>query len=48
MTAVVTGHGIEDLLAATGGHPFVRWEVTDGLAETWWRSADSVAFQRTR
>ncbi len=48
MTAVVTGHGIEGLLAATGGHPFVRWEVTDGLAETWWRSADAVAFQRTR
>lgn len=48
MTAVVTGHGIEDLLAATGRHPFVRWEVTDGLAETWWRSADAVAFQRTR
>lgn len=48
MTAVVTGHGIDGLLAATDGHPFVRWEVTDGLAETWWSSGGAVAFQRTR
>ena len=48
VTAVVTGHGLDDLLAATGRHPFVRWEVTDDLAATWWSSSDAVAFQRTR
>ncbi len=48
MTAVVTAHGLEDLLRATGSHPFVRWEVTDELAATWWGSSDAVAFQRTR
>ena len=48
MTAVVTAHGLEDLLAATAHHPFVRWEVTDDLAATWWGSGCAVAFQRTR
>ncbi len=48
MTAVVTAHGLDDLLDATGHHPFVRWEVTDELAATWWGTPDAVAFQRTR
>lgn len=43
-----TGHGMEGLLAATGGHPFVRWEVTADRAETWWQAGDAVAFLRTR
>jgi len=47
-TPVVSGHGLEALLGATGGHPFVRWEVTDELASTWWQAAGAVAFQRTR
>lgn len=45
---VVTGHGLEALLEATGRHPFVRWEVTPDLADTWWAAAGAVAFQRTR
>ena len=45
---VMTGHGLSGLLAATGDHPFVRWEVTSDLADTWWRAGDAVAFQRTR
>lgn len=48
MNAVVTAHGLEDLLGATDGHPFVRWEVTDELASTWWQAPGAVAFQRTR
>ena len=48
MTAVVAEHGLDGLLDATGGHPFVRWEVTDELAATWWGAADAVAFQRSR
>ena len=48
MTAVLTGHGLDDLLGAADSHPFVRWEVTDELAATWWSSSDAVAFQRTR
>jgi ribosomal protein S18 acetylase RimI-like enzyme len=32
----------------TAGHPFVRWEVTDDLADTWWSAGDAVAFLRTR
>ena len=48
MTGVVAAHGLDALLDATGGHPFVRWEVTDDLAATWWGAADAVAFQRTR
>jgi ribosomal protein S18 acetylase RimI-like enzyme len=48
VTAVVTGHGLDGLLAETGAHPFVRWEVTDELATTWWSAAGAVAFQRTR
>lgn len=45
---VVTGHGLRELLRVTGTHPFVRWEVTDDLADTWWAAGDAVAFQRTR
>lgn len=48
MTAVLTGHGLGDLLGAVEGHPFVRCEVTDELASTWWQAAGAVAFQRTR
>lgn len=48
MTAVATAHGLEDLLAAADHHPFVRWEVTDDLATTWWDGGGAVAFQRTR
>jgi len=46
--AVRVRHGLGELLDATGHHPFVRWEVTDDLATTWWRHDDAVAFQRTR
>jgi ribosomal protein S18 acetylase RimI-like enzyme len=45
---VVTGTGLDELLRAAGGHPFVRWEVTDDLASTWWQAAGAVAFRRTR
>lgn len=45
---MLTGHGLADLLRRTGNHPFVRWEVTEGLAETWWTTPGAVAFQRTR
>ncbi|MBC9823212.1 GNAT family N-acetyltransferase [Terrabacter sp. MAHUQ-38] len=45
---MTTGHGLPGLLDATGDHPFVRWEVTPDLADTWWRAGDAVAFQRTR
>ncbi|HET9630839.1 MAG TPA: GNAT family N-acetyltransferase [Terrabacter sp.] len=45
---LVTGHGLRELLRVTGTHPFVRWEVTDDLADTWWAAGDAVAFQRTR
>ena len=48
MTGVVTAHGLDGLLAAAHAHPFVRWEVTDDLATTWWRAEGAVAFQRTR
>ena len=48
MTAVVTGHGLTELLRRTGDHPFVRWEVTEELADTWWSVPGAVAFQRTR
>jgi GNAT superfamily N-acetyltransferase len=48
VTAVVTAHGLEALLAATDHHPFVRWEVTDELATSWWGDGGAVAFQRTR
>lgn len=48
MTAVLTGRGLDDLLAAADAHPFVRWEVTDELASTWWSSTGAVAFQRAR
>ena len=40
--------GLDELLAASGHHPFVRWEVTDDLAGTWWRHDEAVAFQRVR
>lgn len=45
---ITTGHGLTGLLDATADHPFVRWEVTPDLADTWWRAGDAVAFQRTR
>ncbi|MEW1953804.1 GNAT family N-acetyltransferase [Terrabacter sp. NPDC080008] len=45
---VVTGQGLAELLRVSGAHPFIRWEVTDDLAQTWWRAAGAVAFQRTR
>ncbi|GAB3883074.1 GNAT family N-acetyltransferase [Terrabacter terrigena] len=48
MTAVLTGHGLAELLRRTGDHPFVRWEVTEELADTWWTTPGAVAFQRTR
>lgn len=45
---VTTGHGLPGLLDAAADHPFVRWEVTPDLADTWWRAGDAVAFRRTR
>ena len=48
MTAVLTGHGLGELLRETGDHPFVRWEVSEELADTWWSAPGAVAFQRTR
>jgi predicted GNAT family acetyltransferase len=41
-------HGLDELLEASGHHPFVRWEVTDDLADAWWRHDEAVAFQRVR
>jgi GNAT superfamily N-acetyltransferase len=41
-------HGLAALLEETAHHPFVRWEVTDDLAGTWWRHEEAVAFQRVR
>jgi len=43
-----TRHGLDDLLAATAAHPFVRWEVTPEQAATWWQADGAVAFLRTR
>jgi ribosomal protein S18 acetylase RimI-like enzyme len=48
VTAVLTGHGLAELLRVTRDHPFVRWEVTEELADTWWSTSGAVAFQRTR
>jgi ribosomal protein S18 acetylase RimI-like enzyme len=48
MTVLRTGHGLAALLAATGGHAFVRWEVTPDRAATWWQVDGAVAFLRTR
>lgn len=48
LTEVATAHGLDGLLSATSRHPFVRWEVTEELADTWWSAPDAVAFQRTR
>jgi len=48
VTPVLTGHGLRDLLRVTEDHPFVRWEVTEDLADTWWATSGAVAFQRTR
>jgi ribosomal protein S18 acetylase RimI-like enzyme len=48
VTAVRTGQGLAELLRVTGGHPFVRWEVTEDLADRWWATPGAVAFQRTR
>lgn len=42
------GHGLAGLLRWTGDNPFVRWEVTEELADTWWTTSGAVAFQRTR
>ncbi|TQM58360.1 GNAT family N-acetyltransferase [Humibacillus xanthopallidus] len=47
-TTVEMRHGLDGLLDATGHHPFVRWEVTDDLADTWWHHDRAVAFQRVR
>lgn len=41
-------HGLSPLLAATAGHPFVRWEVTDDLASTWWQVDGAAGFRRVR
>jgi predicted GNAT family acetyltransferase len=45
---VAVRHGLDGLLETTSHHPFVRWEVTDDLADTWWRHEHAVAFQRVR
>ena len=41
-------HGLVELLAATDGNPFVRWEVTGELATTWWQTEGAVCFRRIR
>ena len=41
-------HGLDELVEASGHHPFVRCEVTDDLAGTWWQHDRAVAFQRVR
>ncbi|GAB3069485.1 hypothetical protein GCM10027053_37010 [Intrasporangium mesophilum] len=41
-------HGIAALLAATDDNPFVRWEVTEELATTWWQAEGAVGFRRIR
>ncbi|HET7799225.1 MAG TPA: GNAT family N-acetyltransferase, partial [Humibacillus xanthopallidus] len=45
---IAVRHGLDGLLEATSRHPFVRWEVTDDLADTWWHHEPAVAFQRVR
>jgi GNAT superfamily N-acetyltransferase len=39
---------LTELLEATDGNPFVRWEVTEELATTWWKVDDAVGFRRIR
>jgi GNAT superfamily N-acetyltransferase len=46
--AVHAGHGHAGLLAASGGHPFVRHEIPAALADLWWRADDAVAVRRLR
>jgi len=41
-------HGRDALLEATGDSSFVRWEVTEDLATTWWQVDGAVAFRRIR
>ena len=41
-------HGWDALIEATGGHPFVRWELTEELARTWWQVGGAVGFRRLR
>lgn len=45
---VEEGHGRDALLAASADSPFIRHEVTDDLAQTWWRADGAVAFRRRR
>jgi GNAT superfamily N-acetyltransferase len=42
------GHGLDALLEATDGNRFVRWEVTDELAATWWQVDGAIGFRRIR
>ncbi len=46
-TVLIPGRGLEALLAATGGHPFVRYDVSEGAAASWWQVEGAVAFHRS-
>lgn len=48
MAGLSIRHGLSALLAATANHPFVRCEVTDDLAATWWQVDGAVGFRRVR
>jgi hypothetical protein len=41
-------HGLDTLLEATDDSPFVRWEVTQELATTWWQVGGGAGFRRIR
>jgi ribosomal protein S18 acetylase RimI-like enzyme len=50
MTTLHVRHGYAALLAASAGSPFVRYEIPEELAETWWEAGvgRAVAFRRIR
>lgn len=50
MSTIRRRHGYAALLAAAHDSPFIRYEITEELAHTWWESPgeDAVAFRRIR
>lgn len=50
MSPVHVRHGYAALLAASGDSPFIRYEIPEELAETWWEAqvGRAVAFRRIR
>lgn len=41
-------HGHAALVTASGGSPFIRHEVPEALAATWWEAEGAVGFRRRR